>query len=148
VEARSAAPAPLVIASAVRRIAASAVDFLLVAAVDVAVLYFTLAVTGLSLIDIFVIPAVPMLAFLMLLNGGYLVAFIAASGQTIGKMLTGIRVVNHDGGRVDVPGALLRAAGVLLAVVTFGLPYLPVLVSGEKRALHDRLAGTRVIRHV
>ena len=40
------------------------------------------------------LPAVPMLAFLMLLCGGYFVLFTAAGGQTIGKMAAHIRVVN------------------------------------------------------
>jgi uncharacterized RDD family membrane protein YckC len=42
---------------------------------------------------------------------------------------------------------VLRSAGILLAIVTLGLPYLPVFVSRDGRALHDRLAGTRVIKH-
>ena len=43
------------------------------------------------------LPAVPMLAFLMLLCGGYFVLFTAAGGQTIGKMAAHIRVVNASG---------------------------------------------------
>jgi uncharacterized RDD family membrane protein YckC len=111
------------------------------------VLYLTLALAELRLADARVIPPIPMLAFLLLINGGYLIAFTAANGQTIGKMLTRVRVTSEDGGRVDVAGAFLRAAGVLLSIATLGLPYVPALVSSDKRALHDRLAGTRVIKH-
>lgn len=135
------------VASASRRLGAAVVDALLLGFIDVGVLYLTLALTGLGLWDVLIIPPIPMLSFFLLLNGGYLIAFTAASGQTIGKMLTGIRVIGDDGDRVDIAGAVLRAAGVLLSIVLIGLPYLPALVSRDKRALHDRLAGTRVVLH-
>jgi hypothetical protein len=41
---------------------------------------------------------------------------------------------------------MLRAAGCMLVPVTFGLSYVPALVTSDHRALHDRLAGTRVVR--
>jgi uncharacterized RDD family membrane protein YckC len=137
-----AAPAPKA-----RRIAAAVIDLALLAGITAAVLYLTLAIVGLSMADVFTLPIVPMGAFLLLLNGGYLVAFTAANGQTVGKMLFRVRVIGEDNGRVDIPGSFLRAAGVLLTVVTLGLAYVPALLSRDGRALHDRLARTRVIRH-
>jgi uncharacterized RDD family membrane protein YckC len=128
------------------RLASALMDMVLLGAIDAAVLYLTLAIAGLSFADVRVIPAIPMVAFLLLLNGGYLVAFTAANGQTIGKMLTNIRVVGRDGGRVDVAGAVIRATGVLLSLIPLGLPYVAVFASSHRRALHDRLAGTRVIK--
>jgi uncharacterized RDD family membrane protein YckC len=137
-----AAPAPKA-----RRMAAALVDLSLLIGMNAAVLYLTVAIVGLSMSDALTLPPVPMGAFLLLLSGGYLVAFTAANGQTIGKMLFNVRVIGEDSGRVDIPGALLRAAGILLTVVTFGLAYVPALLSRDGRALHDRLAKTRVIRH-
>jgi uncharacterized RDD family membrane protein YckC len=129
------------------RLASALLDMMLLGAIDAAVLYLTLAIAGLSFADVRVIPAIPMLAFLVLLNGGYLVGFTAANGQTIGKMLTNIRVVGRDGGRVDVAGAVVRATGVLLSLIPLGLPYVAVFASPQRRALHDRLAGTRVVKN-
>ena len=40
--------------------------------------------------------------FLSLLNGGYLVVFTVAGGQTLGKMAAGIRVVGVEHVRVPV----------------------------------------------
>ena len=88
----------------------------------------------------------PFAAFLLLLNGGYLVAFTAAGGQTIGKMVTGIRVMNDDYQRVDLTSALLRAGGCVVSLLTAGLGFLPVFFSADGRALQDRMAGTRVVR--
>ena len=138
------APAP-VIAGIIARIGAGIIDAVLLLGITVAVIYFTLAITGLTLIDLGIIPRIPMAAFLILLNGGYLVTFTAASGQTIGKMITGIRVEGDDGRRVDMAGAVLRAAGVALTLATLGLGFLPALFGARRRALHDRLAGTQVV---
>ena len=87
----------------------------------------------------------------LLLNGGYLATFTAAGGQTIGKMATGIRVVpaDPDAGatdRVPLGQAIVRAAGYLVSVLPAGLGFLPALFGPERRALHDRLADTRVVK--
>jgi uncharacterized RDD family membrane protein YckC len=127
------------------RLLATLVDVLLLAVIDGIVLYLTLAMAGLGMEGLASVPIVPLLAFLAILDGGYLVAFVAASGQTIGKMVTGIRVMGDDGHRVDIGGAVLRAAGCGLSAVTLGLGYLPAFVTADGRALHDRIAGTRVV---
>ena len=72
--------------------------------------------------------------------------FADPGGQTIGKMLTGIRVIGDDDRRVDTAGAVLRAFGCLITLATLGLGYLPVFLSADGRALHDRIAGTRVVK--
>lgn len=129
------------------RVGAMLLDGLLLTAINAAVLYFTLAIAGLAVAEVRLLPPIPLAAFLLLLNGGYLVAFTAAGGQTIGKMITGIRVMGDDGRRVDVAGAVLRGTGCLLSIVTLGLGYLPVLFTADARALHDRIAGTRVVKN-
>ena len=128
------------------RLFAALIDAALLGAIDFAVIYFTLAIAGLTFATLRAVPPIPMAAFLLLLNGGYLVAFTAAQGQTIGKMLARLRVVRDDGTRVDVAGAVVRGAGLLLSLATLGLPYLPALFTADGRALHDRLAGTRVVK--
>ena len=93
----------------------------------------------------------PFFAFLVILNGGYLAAFVAASGQTIGKMAARTRVVSADPGarlhdRVTFEQAVLRAAASVVSALPLGLGFLPVLLGAERRALHDRLADTRVVK--
>jgi uncharacterized RDD family membrane protein YckC len=131
--------------SSVRRVIAAALDIALLGAIDAAVVYLTLALAGLDSTQIRVLPLLPLATFLVILDGGYLVAFVAACGQTIGKMATGIRVIRDDGGRVDVKAALLRAAGCGLSLLTAGVGYLPAFVMTDRRALHDRISGTRVV---
>ena len=70
--------------------------------------------------------------------------FTTASGQTIGKMLAGIRVVGLHSARVPLGNAIVRAAACLLTILSLGLGFLPAFTSRDRRAFHDRLAGTRV----
>jgi uncharacterized RDD family membrane protein YckC len=130
------------------RIAAALIDITLLAGIDFVVLFLTTRVTGLSMSaeDLAVLKLVPLGAFFALMALGYLAAFTAGGGQTIGKMALGVRVLSDDGTPVDFAGAMLRSLGALAAVVTLGMLYLPVLVTSDRRALHDRLAGTRVVK--
>ena len=97
------------------------------------------------------LPPVPFAAFLLLLGGGYFVLFTAAGGQTIGKMAAGIKVVSVHGenawsARVPLAASALRAVGYLVSLLPAGLGFLPALVGAERRAVHDRLADTRVVK--
>lgn len=129
-----------------RRIGAALIDFVLIAGIDLAVVRLTLAVLGASWSGALSLRWLPLGLFFLLLNGGYLVAFTVASGQTIGKMLTGVRVVTETSLRVPVSQAVVRAAVLALAVAPFGLGYLPALLTRSARGIHDRLSNTRVIR--
>lgn len=129
------------------RVGAGLADLALLAAVDAGVLFLTLRIAGLhtTLDDLRVVPAVPFAGFLALLAFGYVAAFTVAGGQTIGKMLFRLRVIGDDGRPIDAAGGLLRAVGCMLVPATLGLSYVPALFSSDHRAVHDRLAGTRVV---
>ena len=127
------------------RLAAAVIDASLLGAINVIVVYLTLALAGRTWREYGVLPLAPLLGFFAIVAGGYLVAFVAASGQTIGKMAAGIRVMGDDGHRVDIAAAVLRAAGCLASVLTLGIGYLPAFFTADRRALHDRLSGTRVV---
>jgi uncharacterized RDD family membrane protein YckC len=133
-------------ASALRRVIAAALDLTILGAIDVVVVYFTLRLCGLSTADVLMLPPIPFLAFFTLVNGGYLAAFTAAGGQTIGKMALGIKVVGHADLPVSGGLAVIRALGCLASVASLGLGFLPALIGGGGRAIEDRLADTRVVR--
>ena len=129
------------------RAAAAVIDGILLLLIDAGVLWLTLRIAGLQPIpeDLAVIRPVPMLTFFLVMAFLYQVGFTLSGGQTMGKMITGIRVTGDDGRGVDITGAVVRALGSLLAMCTLGLLFIPVFVSAERRAVHDRLAGTRVV---
>ena len=83
----------------------------------------------------------------MILAAAYFVVFHGMEGKTIGKWLFGLRVVGLAKQPISYRRALLRWVGTLgLGCATIGLSLLWILWSGEKRAWHDFLAGTWVIR--
>lgn len=128
-----------------RRLAATGIDAVLFAGIDLAVLYLTFRIVGLSVAEWRVLPAWPVALFLVGMKLSYASVFTALGGQTIGKMAAGIRVVSMDDRSVS-PGASVRRTLVsLVAVATAGLGYLPGLVGRERRAIHDRVSGTRVV---
>ena len=130
------------------RVGADAIDVLLLVGIDAVVLYLTLRVTGLqnTIEDLRVLPPVPFVGFLVMLAFGYLAAFTVAGGQTIGKMVLSLRVIGDDGRPIDAAGGMIRALACMLVPITLGLSYLPALFTSDHRALHDRLAGTRVVQ--
>ena len=127
------------------RAAAVAVDLVVLLAIDAVVLYFTMQICGLTAADFSVLPKGPLLAFLVVQNGGYLVAF-TAGGQTLGKMAAGIKVVQtHSDAPLDLARSVLRTLVWVVLAVPAGLGFLTAL-SRDHRGLHDRCAGTRVVR--
>ncbi len=127
------------------RLAAAAVDHLLLSAIDLAVIYFTLRMAGLPMAQWTALPPVPLVAFLLLVKLSYFCAFTAVGGQTIGKMAARIRVVTTDDASVDGALAVKRTLAGALSTALLGLGYLPALIGSERRALHDRVTRTRVI---
>ena len=129
-----------------RRVLASVVDSAILLAIDVAVIYLTMQICGVTIQEFGLLPKGPLIAFLVVQNVGYLVAF-TVGGQTLGKMATGIKVVTADpDDSLDVACALKRTVAWLVLAVPGGLGLLSTLFSHDHRGLHDRFAGTRVVR--
>jgi len=138
------------VAPAGARLLGGLIDLALVAGIDFVVVYLTLKICDLTFAEALALPLAPLLSFLALLNGGYLSTFVAAGGQTIGKMAANIRVVPADPAapaseRVTLGHAIVRAVAFFISLLPAGLGLLPALF-GEHRGLHDRLADTRVIK--
>jgi uncharacterized RDD family membrane protein YckC len=133
-------------AGAARRVLAAVIDAVILSTVDVAVIYLTMQICGVSLADFGLLPKGPLVAFLAIQNVGYLMAF-TAGGQTPGKMAVGIQVVTSDPYDVlDAARALKRTVAWLVLACPAGLGLLSALLSHDHRGFHDRFAGTRVVR--
>jgi uncharacterized RDD family membrane protein YckC len=127
------------------RLRAGVVDAALLIAIDAVVVWLTLRVAGVEPAQWRLLPLVPLVGFLFLLDTAYLVTFTAASGQTIGKMLSGVRVVYGEHARVPFGHAVLRSVALLVCALPLGLGLLPMFLDATRRGPHDRLAGTRVV---
>ena len=127
------------------RLVAALVDHGLLLAIDGIVIYFTLRLTSLTLADWRVVPAVPLLTFLVGLKLAYLSAFTFAGGKTIGKMAAGIKVVADDDHPLAPWQVVQRAVVGVASLVALGTPFLMALADPARRGLHDRVAHTRVV---
>jgi uncharacterized RDD family membrane protein YckC len=128
------------------RAAAGLLDAVLLAALDLVVVYFTLRICRIPAADAWQLPLVPLGAFLALLDGGYLALFTLAGGQTIGQMAAGVRVVGESLSRVSSGQAAGRTVALGASLLPAGLGLVSVLLDRGRRGLHDRLSGTRVVR--
>lgn len=77
----------------------------------------------------------------------YSIFFLFASSQTIGMMITDLRVVGRDGERPSKGQFFGRCGGYLLSLFGIGLGLLWALASRDNLCLHDRISGTRVVRN-
>lgn len=80
------------------------------------------------------------------LTVGYFGGFHGLRGQTPGKRLFGIMVVNIHGERPSLLRSLLRTVAYLLSALPVSIGFLWVGFDRERRALHDWVAGTYVVR--
>ena len=69
----------------------------------------------------------------------------ALGGKTIGMALLGIQVVQQDGSAMRPKNAVVRTLAFPLSIIILGLGFLGILTGRERRALHDRIAGTSVV---
>jgi uncharacterized RDD family membrane protein YckC len=126
---------------------------------------------GALIIDYIVVVAIPVIGLLLsrfagndganllndgLNNAGWLVAILVGvtnivlvpmySGQSLGKIVTGIRIVNSDGTAPAIGQIALRQTfGYLLTLASGGLGFISSFFGSRGRALHDLIAGTVVI---
>jgi len=77
----------------------------------------------------------------------WLAAFEASRWRaTPGKLAMGLEVLGADDRRLSVARSLLRQLMKLLELGATGLGYFIGALTGDGRALHDRLSGTKVVR--
>lgn len=73
--------------------------------------------------------------------------FPALTGQSVGKMLAGIRILKMDGQSASFGAILVRHTfGYLFTLGTLGFGFILAAINKNGRALHDFLAGTIVVR--
>ena len=127
------------------RVVALVIDLVLVLLVQFSLKLVAMRGWGLHVDDASIFE-LTVAAFTAAFAGLYVTLLHATTGQTVGKLLVGARVVLVDGERVPVGAALLRSLAYFVSLATFGFGYLMAGLRSDKRALHDLLAGTRVER--
>ena len=83
---------------------------------------------------------------ILVVSWGYLIYFWTKTGQTIGKKVMKIKVVDTQGQLLTVGMAILRIIGYMVSAAVLYLGFLWILWDPEKQGWHDKIAGTYVVR--
>jgi len=77
----------------------------------------------------------------------YVVIYQSSTGQTLGKKVMKIKVVNEAGAKPSAMVFFLREIiGKTISSLIFLIGYLMILWDKRKQGLHDKIAGTFVVK--
>lgn len=135
-------------ASLLRRIGAMIYDALLLTALLMLVTGLMLVATGGEAIDSRTHPILEWFYRGVLVAAviGFFGLFWTRGGQTLGMAAWHIRVQRDDGALLSWRDSVVRLGAALLSWLPAGLGFLWILVDRDRRAWHDRLSHTRVLR--
>ncbi len=134
------------VASGMERVVSGAIDLVFVGLIQLTLFYLT---THLVAQRVGALPRSALVAMGLVgavMAASYFLFFWSLSGQTLGKLLTGSRVVDRRGGALGFGRAALRLAAALVAALPLGAGFIGLWTDRERRGWHDRIAGTKVIR--
>ena len=93
------------------------------------------------------VESTPVGLFALLISPVYGVLFIGLKGQTPGKMVLRITVLNADGNVPGIGRAILREIiGKFVSAIVLLLGYIWIGLDPRKRGWHDYIGGTYVLR--
>jgi len=133
-------------ASGIERVISGAIDLVFVGLIQLTLFYLT---THLVAQRVGALPNSALVAMGLVgavMAAGYFLFFWSLSGQTLGKLLTGSRVVDRRGAALGFGRAALRLVATLVAALPLGAGFIGLWTDPEHRGWHDRIAGTKVIR--
>lgn len=84
--------------------------------------------------------------YLLVVAGGYFTWFWTHGGQTLPMQTWKLRVISKDGRPVSRKQAIARYLFAVIGIFLLGCGIFWALFDRERLFLHDRLAGTRIIR--
>jgi len=89
---------------------------------------------------------IPLLVANTLIKAFYFIYFHALTGQTVGKLALGLKVVNRDGGAIGFGRATVRYCGSFISLLFAGLGFAWIAFDSRKQGWHDKMAGSFVVR--
>jgi uncharacterized RDD family membrane protein YckC len=128
----------------ISRTFAGLVDLLIIVLAASSFIFAVDIIEGIEIFD-----TVSLLYYLALLIATffvYSIYFLVTACQTIGMMITDLRVVGDLAQRPTLMQLLTRCGTYIIALLGLGLGLLWGCFDGKNRCLHDRLSGTRVMR--
>jgi uncharacterized RDD family membrane protein YckC len=81
----------------------------------------------------------------LIVSIGYYAILLGWKSRTIGQAILKQRVVTLEYQRLPADVAVKRAAWITISYLLFGIPFLAILFTKKRQAMHDVLARTVVI---
>lgn len=92
-------------------------------------------------------PALVAMVAWFAIGFGYFIVLEARSGQTLGKRLTGLRVVNEDGTPITMSTSIVRnGLRIIDGLMVYAVGAVSIAISGKNQRLGDHVANTVVVR--
>jgi uncharacterized RDD family membrane protein YckC len=89
---------------------------------------------------------IPQLVANMLIKAFYFIYFHALTGQTVGKLALGLKVVKREGDPIGFGRATVRYFGSFISLLFAGLGFAWIAFDARKQGWHDKMAGSFVVR--
>ena len=128
------------------RVVAKIIDSVILYFVNMIFMLFTVGFSSSENVAAMSIGVIINLVVQMATYLAYNTWFIGAMGATPGKMALGLKVITENGGKVSFKLASGRYLAEILSGMIFLIGYIMVAFDDEKRALHDRICETRVVK--
>lgn len=89
----------------------------------------------------------PLFQFYLLIIGGiYFIWFWTHGGQTLAMQTWKLRLVSANGEKVTTQQAMVRYLMAVIGISFLGIGLLWALFDRDRQFLHDKVAGTRIVR--
>lgn len=82
----------------------------------------------------------------IVVSAAYFIGLIGSSGMTLGGRVLGVKVVDANGGQPAFGTAAIRWIGSYVSAIILLIGYLMAFWDGRKQTLHDKMAGTFVVK--
>ena len=76
----------------------------------------------------------------------YTIGMWVWQGQTLGKMVTGIKIIRTDSSPLAFPHAVRRFFGFILCAAPAGIGFIWIAFDSRKQGIHDKIADTYVVK--
>lgn len=82
----------------------------------------------------------------IIIGAAYFIGLIGSSGMTLGGRVLGVKVVDANGQQPSYGTAAIRWIGSYVSAIILLIGYLMAFWDGRKQTLHDKMAGTFVVK--
>ena len=96
--------------------------------------------------DPFKVLLIPQLIANMIIKAFYFIYFHGLTGQTVGKLALGLKVVKRDGDTIGFARATVRYFGSIIGLLFAGLGFVWIAFDARKQGWHDKMAGSFVVK--